>query len=320
MPRRHHSPRPPATPNHPRRHDETARHAARHRESLGRCAWWRSTRTTTGSSRADPADRAGAGARRPRGLRADRRGPRERAPLRRRPGPQPRDPAPRRRRARRSAPSALRSPSTTTGTWSRRSSGCVPDRRGRGSGTRLLEELVTPDARARAARPSGSASATSDARMPALLAEHGFALASRDARRHQVLADVDPADDRPPRARRRRARPRLRARAGRPALRRRPPGRADPRDGRHQRRPDGRRSPSRTRSSTWTGCATPSGPARSAANARAASSPGTGRPARWPGTPTSPSGRGHPARPCSTTPPSPVIIAGTGSGSRSRSR
>lgn len=65
-----------------------------------------------------------------------------------------------------------------------------PDRRGQGHGTRLLAELQ------RRTLELGRTTLwvgvdADDASSTTFLAEHGFSLASRDARRHQVLADVE---------------------------------------------------------------------------------------------------------------------------------
>lgn len=68
----------------------------------------------------------------------------------------------------------------------------LPDRRGQGFGTWLLEELERRTlALGRTTLWIGVAA--DDDRSTAFLAEHGFAPGSRDARRQQVLADVDPA-------------------------------------------------------------------------------------------------------------------------------
>ena len=67
-----------------------------------------------------------------------------------------------------------------------------PDRRGQGFGTRLLEELEQRT-RALGRTTLWVGIAADDEPSAAFLAEHGFAPAARDARRLQVLADVDPA-------------------------------------------------------------------------------------------------------------------------------
>jgi RimJ/RimL family protein N-acetyltransferase len=66
-----------------------------------------------------------------------------------------------------------------------------PDQRGRGHGTRLLEEMV------RRTRALGRTTLwigawADDESSAAFLAEHGFVRASQEARRFQVLADLDP--------------------------------------------------------------------------------------------------------------------------------
>lgn len=69
----------------------------------------------------------------------------------------------------------------------------LPDRRGEGHGTRLLEEIVRRTlALGRTTLWIGVAD--DDAASAAFLARHGFTPGTRDARRHQVLADVDRAE------------------------------------------------------------------------------------------------------------------------------
>jgi GNAT superfamily N-acetyltransferase len=68
-----------------------------------------------------------------------------------------------------------------------------PDRRGQGHGTRLLEEMVARTlALGRTTLWVGVAADHEG--WTALLTQHGFTQASRDARRHQVLADVDASE------------------------------------------------------------------------------------------------------------------------------
>lgn len=65
-----------------------------------------------------------------------------------------------------------------------------PGLRGRGHGTRLLEEIVRRTA-ALGRTTLWIGIAADDVSSAAFLTEHGFTRASQDARRHQVLADVD---------------------------------------------------------------------------------------------------------------------------------
>ena len=67
-----------------------------------------------------------------------------------------------------------------------------PDRRGQGFGTRLLQELERRT-RALGRTTLWVGAAADDERAAAFLAGHGFTPASRDARRMQMLAEVDPA-------------------------------------------------------------------------------------------------------------------------------
>jgi GNAT superfamily N-acetyltransferase len=68
-----------------------------------------------------------------------------------------------------------------------------PDRRKEGLQDLLLEELVSRT-RALGRTTLWVGIAADDAAMTAFLTRHGFTLATRDARRHQVLADVDAAE------------------------------------------------------------------------------------------------------------------------------
>ena len=68
-----------------------------------------------------------------------------------------------------------------------------PDVRGQGLGTLLLEELVRRT-RALGRSTVWLGTAADDERATAFLTRHGFTSATHDARRHQVLADVDAAE------------------------------------------------------------------------------------------------------------------------------